>query len=74
MKKIISQALAPNSLLHGLLVAAVVAIGGVITPILNNQNLPTQAQLLLAGKAALIAGIGYIFKNGLFGSSQINNN
>lgn len=73
MKKIISQAFAPNTLLHGLLVAVVVAFGGVISPILESHQLPISGDLMLAGKAALIAGLGYIVKNGLFGSSQLNN-
>jgi|GEM_PF-3953961 len=74
MKKIISQALAPNSLLHGLLTAVIIAFVGAVKPIIINMSLPTEAQLLFAGKMALTAGIGYILKNGLFGSSQVNNN
>jgi hypothetical protein len=70
IKTFLVQAFNGNSLLHGLALAFISALGTELLPIVNGGNLPDKAQLLLGLKIAIIAAISYCIKNGVFGTSN----
>ena len=79
MKNFIQNALNNNSIVHGLLMAAIGAITGTIYPFVNDYltNAPTPSikeVLQVAAKAAIGACFIYLTKNGIFKSSNPNIN
>lgn len=65
----IKKALTFKSILHGLAVAIVTSFLTALTAIMNNGTLPTPVQIKSIAIASLAAGISYILKNILMGSS-----
>lgn len=55
---------------RGFLIAAITAVIATVGQSINAGNLPTLAELKIAGLAGLTAGISYIIKN-LFTASEI---
>ncbi|MGL4959444.1 MAG: hypothetical protein ACRC49_10680, partial [Plesiomonas sp.] len=53
----------------GAIVAAGTAGGMILIPVIQNGQLPTKEQLLMAGGSAVAAGVSYLLKN-LFTNSK----
>jgi len=56
-------------LLKGAVVAAGTAGGMILIPVIQNGQLPTKEQLIVAGGSAIAAGVSYLLKN-LFTNSK----
>lgn len=59
-----------KQVLHGLAVAVGGAVSAVIIPVFNTGVMPTITQLKTAALIGVGAGIAYLVKNYLMGSSQ----
>lgn len=59
-----------KQILHGLYVTVGTAIVGALEPLLQSGSLPTNKQLMAAGVIGLGAGLVYLSKLPIIGSSQ----
>ena len=66
-------ALTWKSLFHGALVAAGGAIGAALIQMLNDNHIPVGAEIKTTLLSGLSAGIAYLLKNALAGSSKPTN-
>ena len=69
MKKILN-ALKKNSLLHGFYVTAGTTAATAILPMLENGGIPNGSQVKGMLVTGIIAGVVYLIKNGMIGSSE----
>lgn len=58
-----------TDLIKGAVVAAGTAGGMILIPVIQNGQLPTKEQFLMAGGSAIAAGFSYLLKN-LFTNSK----
>ena len=69
MKKILN-ALKKNSLLHGFCVTAGTTAATAVLPMLESGSIPNGSQVKGMLVTGIIAGVVYLIKNGVIGSSE----